>query len=140
MRKHYLRIWGTPNFDGCLPKIKICTPDLKFEKTISISIQSVQVYFRQIRHYESQWELCSNLVSETVWDHGQLVNKETPLANFLTRKQNDYHHYEWNGNIWFDITRRDQHLRIRITDPILGGAPIQDDVTVYIVIGISTCD
>lgn len=139
MRKHYLRILGRPNIEGNLPKIRLCTSDLKVQDISNISIQSVQVHFQNVAQYETAWEITSNLVEQTVWDGRILRNLKTPLANLVVKKENNCNLFTWNANNWIDITSREQFLNIRLHDPILN-RPINDAIMVYLIIGLSTCD
>ncbi len=138
MRKHFLRVSGVPNLGGYLPKVRLCTPELKIEKIVSISIQSVQVFFKDLRQYEANWEIRSSFVGETVWQNKQLEESKAPLANFLVKKDPNFHQFSWNGNIWFDVTNRENFLELQLIDPIIQST-IHEDIIVYIIVGIETC-
>ena len=140
MRQHFIRLSGTPNNEGFLRPKRLCTSTLKVENIVKISIQTIQIYFDRIEDYEEQWEIQCNLVNEVIWlnNNTTLEDAPMPIANLLVTQKAESRHFFFSVNKWFDVSERDQFLKIRLWNPI-SDMPIRDQLFVYLVIGITTC-
>lgn len=144
---HYIRISGSPDYLGRLPKTRLNSPSLNNEKIREIKISKLQVYFpnaeRDLRSYDHFWEITSNLCFDTLWiknahSDDVLEERPVPILNLLVKKDENSTNYECKtSSNWHLVNKLEDSIEIKLKDPI-SEIPVYNKAIIYIILAIKT--